>query len=64
MFFLEHVVVEESGCKLFCNPSYGLPVSQAEVGSERESTLEEENGVNDKGEGPHDVRVMFKLLEA
>ncbi len=64
MFFLDCMVVEEHGCELFCNSLYGFPVSWAEVGFEREATLQEKNGVNDKGKGPHNIGLMFKLLEA
>ncbi len=41
VFFLERVIVEECGCKLFCNLLYWFPVSWAEVGAKPEAALQE-----------------------
>ncbi len=64
MFVLEHVVIEESGCKLFRDLSYWFPVGWAEIIAKSESALYKEDGFDNKGEGPHDIGVMFEMSEA
>ena len=63
MLLDKRVVLKERLRKLLSNVAHNLPIGWAEVGTEREATLEKQEISQDVGKSSHDVRVVLQLTE-